>query len=1159
MARRSPLLLLLLLPPLALAALFWLGNDPRPPEDGVGQAPREDAAAAPGAPMVGLAEAGAEGVTAKAPTAGEGEPAAAGGRRVGLGTRVEGRVQFADGAVAGGRVLVLAGPTGRPWSWEREARRIHAGQEASAEVHVFAEADGRFAVEWTGEGEELGFVALAPTAATSAPVVWRSENAAPLTLTLEPRASLLVEVRAGGGFPARAAPSFEGAEIELRRAAPSPGAVLEDVSSTFDGAAEWSPFSNDRRARGWVDDQGRASILAVAVGRELRLSYDGDEAAETSVDVAPLGKGDQRPVTLVLGAGATLRGRIVDGAGQPIGGASVRAHAAGPFGMPGERRNETETDADGRFEVPRVGKDVAVLVLSKAGFLMGRSSVPDELGDGDQRDIGDVVLEQGAQLAGEVRLPDGSPAVGAVVEAEVDPMSLGQSGGMGAWRGFQAETTAGEQGRFLLGGLAVGARYNLEASLDVEETTLRARQSGVREGQGELVLVLEPTPTLLGRVLSPAGEPVADATVRAKSEGSNINPWMGGRAMMESTQSDAQGNFELRLEAPGTVSLDALAEGYAPCSPVSVTAPSDEVFELRLRPSLSVVGRVVDPAGNPVEGATVAKAVTFMARMQSFGDGSSPTAKSGADGSFTLVDLPAGEIVLDARHPEHTASTSVAVELVEGGVPAEVVLSLRRGALVRGVLFDKGGRAGDGVQIIANAMPEMETRMATTDGAGEFLLERLPPGRWQIMSMGGLDMGSDNEGGGLASMLENLKMQVLEVEDGLEYRVELGAPPANPVTVRGVVRRAGEALSKGMLSFVPQEAGYAGMKIASLDSSGRYEIVLPEPGSYLVTAGSGEMGGPGNAGTQVELRCDVPKAETYEFDVSLPGGAIRGRVRGPDGRPVGQAMVTWSREDGLAVGTMMGGGYGAAQTDDEGRYELNMLGPGRYRVAAGGNSFGGMVDESPTTARGLRTGVQLEKDEVREGVDFELVTPGEVRGRVRDGSGKPVSSMAIFARDASGAPIETMSFVQSDPSGNFRWRGLAPGDYTFHARGSERASAESGRIKVRAGEVAEVELVVGEGAYLIVIVEGTETAELLQGLVRVDVRDGDDRQVGGLFSMEDFANMLSTERSFDEQRFGPLAPGSYRASATGPGGKRVEKRVELSPGQERRLRLRLKD
>ncbi|MBI1381419.1 MAG: hypothetical protein GC161_10070 [Planctomycetaceae bacterium] len=1157
MARRSPLLLLLLLPPLALAALFFLGGGPRPPEEGVEGALREDAPRARSADLAEAdgAAAGAEGALAGVGDDRSGDQAPAGSRRVGLGTRVEGRVRFADGAVAGGPVLVLARPAQFPSNWQRTARRLHAGQHVDASVHTFADADGRFALEWSGDGERLELAAMAPTAATDAAAVWNPEETSPVTLTLGPRAALLVEVRAGGGFAAGSPPSFEGEEIELGPAERSPGAVLEDITSS----EAWNPSSNDRRASAWVDGEGRARILAVAVGRELRLSYDGENAAESSQAVAPLSAGEQRPVTLVLGAGATVRGRLVDSAGHPLEGVRVRAHAAGPFGMPGEQRDETKTDADGRFELTHVGKDAVVLVLSKEGFLISRAPLPDDLSDGDQRDVGDVVMEDGAQLAGEVRLPDGAPAVGAEVIAQVDPMSLGQSGGMTAWRGFRSQTKADDRGRFLLAGLVEGGRYNLEANLETDGARLHVRQQRVREGDGELLLVLEPAPKLLGRVLTPKGEPLADATVRATSEGPTGNPWMGGRTTMQSTRTDEQGNFRLELDEAGTVSLEALAPGYAPSASLSVVAPTDAVHELRLRPSLTLAGKVVDPAGNPVEGASVAKAMTFFARMQSAETESGPTAKTDADGRFALVDLPAGEIVLSARHPEHTVSTEVAVELVEGEAPEEIVLSLRRGALVRGVLFAKDGRTDAGVQIIANAMPAMETRMATTDGAGEFVLERLPPGRWQIMSMGGFDMSSDSEERGLASMLENLKMQVLELEEGVEYVVELGAPPADPVTVRGVVRRAGEPLSKGILSFVPQSGGSAGLKLASLDGAGRYEIVLPEPGGYLVTAGTGEMGGPGNAGTQVELRCDVPKAESFDFDVNLPGGAIRGRVRGPDGRPVAQTMVTWSREDGSAVGTMTGGGYGSALTDDQGQYELGLLAPGRYRVAAGGNNFGGMVDESPTTARGLRTGVQLGKDEVREGVDFELVTPGEVRGRVRDGSGKPVSSMAIFARDASGAPIETMSFVQSDPSGNFRWRGLAPGDYTFHARGGERASAESARIKVRAGEVAEVELVVGEGAYLIVRVEGTETAELLQGLVRVDVRDGDDRQMGGLFSMEDFAELLSTERSFDEQRFGPLAPGSYRASATGPDGNRVEKRVELSPGQERRLRLRLKD
>lgn len=112
---------------------------------------------------------------------------------------------------------------------------------------------------------------------------------------------------------------------------------------------------------------------------------------------------------------------------------------------------------------------------------------------------------------------------------------------------------------------------------------------------------------------------------------------------------------------------------------------------------------------------------------------------------------------------------------------------------------------------------------------------------------------------------------------------------------------------------------------------------------------------------------------------------------------------------------------------------------------------------------------------------------------------------------------------------------------------------------MQSGKVAALDLAVSEGAYLIVRVDGADPLDVAQGLVRVDVRDSDDRQMGGLFSTQDFAELLSADRSFDEQRFGPLPPGTYRATATGPGGARVERTVNLTASEELRLALPLKD
>ena len=1142
MARRSPLLFLLLLPALALGALVWLDQNPRAPESAAGMvAAHADLEAS----VAELAEAAPIAEEAPQESASLDDAATRTDRRVEVATRIEGRITYDNGAMPGGEVLVLAGPTRASWQWERAARRIWAGLSSDALVHGFADAGGQFALDWTGSDTKLAVVALAPTASTETPVPWLAADGSPLTLTLEPRAALFVDVKAGAGFTGLDTPSFVGTELLLSPVGPPRG------RSSL-GAAP-----SQRYAWGTVDERGRAALLAVTAGQDLELTYSGEAAATTRKAVPALAGGEQRSMTLDVCAGAQLLGRVVDDRGVPLAKVHVRAGELAWGEVSGHALSGVSTDAEGRFELLRVSPTDTHLQLSKKGHLELFHAIESEPVHGEQRDLGDLLLEAGTRIAGQVRHPDGRPAAGAEVSAHMDSPSKRPPGSSYHWDRDKNVTRADELGHFAFAGLPSGEHYNLLASLATDGKRTVARQEGVEDGEKDLVLVLAPAPAVHGRVLEPDGTPHARAHVTVEWHNGSGETWTG-MMFPRSTRTDAHGNFRLEFEEPGEYLLVARSGGFAPSSQILTRAPTDVPVELRLRLPLTIRGRVVDAKGNAVAEATVNKVDMLEEALVLEGQAGrrgSATAKTDADGYFKIAQQPAGKLMLRARHPEHASSVDVAVDLQDHAPAAEVVLVLRQGARVRGVLYQKGERAGPNMSIMAQAGPAMDGRSTTTDEAGEFVFERLPAGRWQFSSFGAI---AEPTLADMALVLERLQLQMLELEEGGEYQLELGAPRANPVTVRGVVRRTGQPVSGGIVSFLPFAGGLEGLRIASLDSSGRYSVDLPEPGNYLVATSDTSVGSFDTPRSSVEMQREIPTVESHELDIDLPGGSIRGRVRGPDGRAMDRVLVTCSREDGLALGTMRGGGFGATKTDADGHYELTLLAPGTYRVTVGGD-HSSRVREVSTAARGLQTGVHLGKDESREGVDFDLVAPGEVRGQVRDGKGTPISAATIFARYASGVPVETMSYIQSDASGHFRWRGLAPGNYTFHARSGGLTSSESAPATVGTGDVAEVELVVGEGAYLFVRVEGMNEADLVDGHVRVDLRDSENRQVGGLFSQEDAVDLLSGDRSFDEQRFGPLPPGSYRASATGPDGKRVEKRVELSPGQERRLRLRLKD
>jgi hypothetical protein len=134
---------------------------------------------------------------------------------------------------------------------------------------------------------------------------------------------------------------------------------------------------------------------------------------------------------------------------------------------------------------------------------------------------------------------------------------------------------------------------------------------------------LDPIEPVRGRVVDPDGRPVAGALV---SEGY-------GRGQPVTTSPD--GSFELLAE-DGGLHLSATLPGFAPSELLRLVhsgKPTSEIHLLTLRRSCRFAGLVLDADGVPVARAQV---------MARHGTESPKQLLTESDGSFVLVDLPAG-------------------------------------------------------------------------------------------------------------------------------------------------------------------------------------------------------------------------------------------------------------------------------------------------------------------------------------------------------------------------------------------------------------------------------------------------------------------------------------------------------------------------------------
>ncbi|MDX2176061.1 MAG: carboxypeptidase regulatory-like domain-containing protein [Candidatus Sumerlaeia bacterium] len=341
----------------------------------------------------------------------------------------------------------------------------------------------------------------------------------------------------------------------------------------------------------------------------------------------------------------------------------------------------------------------------------------------------------GVTVAGSVKVPEGADAFGVQVFAE--------------GTGFSAFTDS--SGGFTIRNVPVGA-YVLRAmhadydsvqvaSITVAEEdllkpqpafTLKPVELKPREAAGATAAALIPeTPenafgSLRGRVLL-TGSPDASGVVVSVS-GTEVR-----------TVTDAAGGFFLARLEPGTAQLLFERTGYRPANLVQEVVAGKELSPapVTLSPELAggatrtILGRVQLQLADGTLGADYASVRIAV-------EGTSYATTPDSNGFFQLSGLPAGSYRVAASAPGYLLespafanvndlpSVEVALALLEevGDVGLET-------ATIEGrVLIEGEGRALSGVSVLLSGT----SIVAFTDPRGEYRLERVPPGEYDLVA-----------------------------------------------------------------------------------------------------------------------------------------------------------------------------------------------------------------------------------------------------------------------------------------------------------------------------------------------------------------------------------------------------------------------------------------
>lgn len=195
---------------------------------------------------------------------------------------------------------------------------------------------------------------------------------------------------------------------QLADGTPAAGCRIRIDKITTPALESWRELHREAAFRLVADEEGLAVIermeegrwIVGTLGREWAHGIPGGDAGFSAIEDIPFSIDDRsetREVTLIVGRGVTIRGRVVDNTGQPLEGCDVSIRWGGPEplvdGRFGSCRGGIPTDAQGAFELYEgVVRDEPYALVIRHRNCDDDIRLPLDLESGDELDLGTLRL-----------------------------------------------------------------------------------------------------------------------------------------------------------------------------------------------------------------------------------------------------------------------------------------------------------------------------------------------------------------------------------------------------------------------------------------------------------------------------------------------------------------------------------------------------------------------------------------------------------------------------------------------------------------------------------------------------------------------------------------------------------------------------------------------
>ena len=645
------------------------------------------------------------------------------------------------------------------------------------------------------------------------------------------------------------------------------------------------------------------------------------------------------------------------------------------------------TGPDGRFALDDLkAGDRLNLSFRRTGYVDARESGvevphPEPL---------EIKLVPSSKVKGTVFRPDGKPVPGA--EVGLTRSATGGGGGEMVRMIMRENGRADDEGRFTFEGVRPGP-ISLSASCPAcQEGKIDSIEVPSGQDLENVEIRLKAGAVVAGRVTAPDGRGAAGARISTVSDEPDEIKF-GGQA------TDGDGYYRLEGLAPGKVAIEATHDDYVRTVKEIDARPGSNTLNLQFEGGQEVSGRVIDPGGAPVAGASL----SLVSSAREWGG---PEGMSGADGTFRIAGVADGDYKVFASREGYAPSRGdVSVKVAGKGVP-DLVVKLGVGGVIAGTVKGIEPEKVGQVAVRGDNPAKGTMASASPDAQGNYRLVDLVPGNW-VVTASHADSGRQTRG-------------EIQLEPGqAEARLDLEFGAGLTLSGRAV---AGDLPVKGATVYATgDDVNRSGFGRTAEDGSFRIEGL--EPGAYNVELRQWETG------LSYDEKVDL--GASRDITLRVPTTTLAGRVLdAADRRPVAGATVTVTKPGDSGPAAFSGR---SATTDLSGKFRIANVADGGWTLTVGRRGYAAKTLD-----------VNVENGHDQSDLSVELDPTEGLSLEVKLSSGRPPDSAEIAVLDDGGRALTSGTFSTGE-NGRIRLTSVPAGNWTVLV-----GAAGAGTVEMRA-------------------------------------------------------------------------------------------------------------